>query len=596
MKAYNLKSVVRRGSALTAAFVIAGASLLPVASTYADALNPLTDRSLTLSSSAPGWDYLDGSGNTKYAQPNSGANGQKTGNTFSFKVSSTEVVEAMTFQYCTQPAGTCTAPGNNVTTGSGPYTRGNDSVENKTSDLNIAFATPVEVDNTGDAFFTSVAGPTGGVVNTIPNSDNSEGNFLVMYRDTDETTWSQLEGWTLVASPNEDGQLVGDTPNVTGKNNFITLTNTTGLDLNAGAEVKIMFFATETNYITNPGEGAFFVRIDTFNDSATQDDTTLIDGGVTVANVMNLGISIQTKVLETMDFSVGTVDPYTLESLPDDNGAGTPGGADETSQLAIASGGERLVHGGCDPIYNSMDPDDDTQAANTLLLGDPSNDYSLNTAHTYSTHSYFRLSSNASAGATVYYSGVTLSNTVDDQIAPIGATKATPTPGTEQFGLALDNGGTPNYEVSYATEREAGKVYQSGADNAAAGLVDLVNEVPGATGIHDSVQTDWTALGISASAKLPQLRVNADGTVLLPQDNYNAGTGVVNGGPSGYGSINTQFAFDDTSNLIPVAIASEESRVVDCASAKVRYIANIAATTPAGIYTTKINYIAAPQY
>jgi len=27
-----------------------------------------------------------------------------------------------------------------------------------------------------------------------------------------------------------------------------------------------------------------------------------------------------------------------------------------------------------------------------------------------------------------------------------------------------------------------------------------------------------------------------------------------------------------------------------------RYIGNIAATTPAGIYTTKINYIAAPQY
>ena len=60
--------------------------------------------------------------------------------------------------------------------------------------------------------------------------------------------------------------------------------------------------------------------------------------------------------------------------------------------------------------------------------------------------------------------------------------------------------------------------------------------------------------------------------------------------------IDTSFAFDETSNLIPVAIASQDSQVVDCVTGKMRYIANIAATTPAGIYTTKINYIAAPQY
>jgi hypothetical protein len=48
--------------------------------------------------------------------------------------------------------------------------------------------------------------------------------------------------------------------------------------------------------------------------------------------------------------------------------------------------------------------------------------------------------------------------------------------------------------------------------------------------------------------------------------------------------------------LIPTPIADEGNQVVDCVTGKMRYVANIAATTPAGIYTTKINYIAAPQY
>ena len=78
--------------------------------------------------------------------------------------------------------------------------------------------------------------------------------------------------------------------------------------------MKVVFFATNTNYITNPGSGAFFVRINMYNDDTTCTDANVIDGGVTVANVMNQSIQITTKVLETMDFSVGTVDPYTLSS------------------------------------------------------------------------------------------------------------------------------------------------------------------------------------------------------------------------------------------------------------------------------------------
>lgn len=566
MKTYNLKSVVRRGTMLTAAFVIAGASLLPFTSASADALNPLTDRSLTLSSSAPGWDYLDGSGNETYAAPNSGANGRQTGNTFAFKVSSdstSSILDSMTFQYCTAAAGDCTAPGN-----------GAFNVANKTSNLEVVTNTPTEIDN---ATTPIISAATGNVI-TIPNEDDSQGSFIVMYNNAG--TWTQSTGWEMAATNVETGS------SPTGEENFITLSqttpDTTGLALAEGTQVKVFFFATDDNYITNPGEGAFFVRINTFSDDAA---TTLVDGGVTVANVMNLGISIQTKVLETMDFSVGTVDPYTLETLPD-----LGGGEDLTSQFALAYGGSRVAHGGCDPVLNAMLP---TDTPNTLKLGDEENDYSLDTDNTYSTHSYFRLSSNASAGATVYYSGVTLSNTVGDEITPM-ATKLAPSPGNEQFGLALANGtdNTNDWEINYAVERAAGNVYESGADNAAKGITELVAGTA-TTGVHSTVQTDWLAAGITG--KLPQLTVHSNGTALAPIADYNDGAGVVNG-DSGYGNIDTSFKFEESSNTIPVAIATEGTEVVDCASAKVRYIANIAATTPAGIYTTKINYIAAPQY
>lgn len=160
--------------------------------------------------------------------------------------------------------------------------------------------------------------------------------------------------------------------------------------------------------------------------------------------------------------------------------------------------------------------------------------------------------------------------------------------GTPQFGLALANGtiadngtsGTGKYLVNYSKETDNSKgVYENGADNAVAG-------------IHSSVATDIASLGLTGyHSGGPQLYP------LIPKAAYDSGAGVVNGEyDTVNGAVNTKFAFDANSNLIPAAIASEDSQVVDCVTAKVRYIANIAATTPAGIYTTKINYIAAPQY
>ena len=576
MRITTLKSVARRGVMLGAAFAVVAASFAPASLTFADALNPLTERSLTLSSSSPGWDYKDGSGNALYAPANSGGNGKQTGNTFSFKVSSTANIKAFTFQYCTTSAGYCLSPGNNTydtTGGAGAYVRnpnGTTMEAAKKSDLEVVTASPDELSATFATVFDTATGIPKRSPVAMPALDNSQGNFVVMKKSGG--VWSQSTGWDMVASNVESaaGGLDEGDGAATGKANFITLTSSGGESLTSGQDVRIIFFGTNTNYITNPGAGAFFVKINDYNSDTLLDDTTLVDGGVTVANVMNLSINIQTKVLETMDFSVGTVDPYTLDH----------------SQLAAASS-TITSHGSCDPILASMDKT--SPVKNTLLMGDQSAENSLRTDKTYSTHSYWRLSSNSSGGATVYYSGVTLKNTVGDEIAPMGTFTAgeltassLPLRGTPQFGLAIANEKTGGYAVNYDKETTSGKVYENGADN-------------GTAGIHASVATDTASL---TGYHAPQL------APLVAESLYADGAGVVNGGSDygedlgsgNFGPATAKFAFDPTSNTVPTPIASETADVVDCVTAKMRYVANIAATTPAGIYTTKINYIAAPQY
>ncbi len=207
------------------------------------------------------------------------------------------------------------------------------------------------------------------------------------------------------------------------------------------------------------------------------------------------------------------------------------------------------------------------------------------------------MSSNSSAGATVYYSGNTLTNTVEDDIDAIGATAVGPIAGSEQFGLALANGTLANnlpinldfgagvavHSVDYNAERDSDDgVYENGADNEANGLLG------GSPGIDASVtDDDISNLDINPSWHTPRLYP------LVPGEQYDSGAGNVN---ASYGTVNTKFAFNTNSQTIPVEIASQDDQVVNCVTGKMRYIANIAATTPAGIYTTKINYIAAPQY
>jgi hypothetical protein len=564
---YKLKQALKRGSAFAGAMSLLagiGTSALPAIAS-ADALNPLTERSLTLSSSSPGWSYKDGSGNTIYAPPNSGANGQKTGNFFSFKTSTLNAsINAFTFQYCTTPAGNCLSPGNDGYTGS---TRNGDvegsSTVTGTSDLNVAASSPKEITS---ADWTTIqarhSAPGSTLYANTPNHNDTEGNFIVLVNGT------YSPGWAMASTNLETGTVAAHT--ATGKNNLITLTNKLGnVTLTTNDQVTVNFFATDANYITNPGDGAFFVKINnygapvntgtgdtdssgaidgsetplTYNDLDPTTSTHIKDGGVTVANVMNESISIQTKVLETMDFSVGTHDPDTYAD-------------------SVLTAKSIPAHGQCSVLLMA-DPTSATYGTdphNVLKLGDSAAEYSLDTHNSHYVESYWRLSSNSSGGATVYYTGHTLTNTEGDQITPMNNTGTVPQTGTEQFGLGIAQDGSAEQLVD-------GDSY--GSIGTTGDFADFVDKGP--TNTSGNPDPDY--------AHIPQL------APLNPIPHY---------GEAAAGT--PKFAFSSDADTYAQAIASENSEVVNCVTAKMKYVANIAATTPAGVYTTKINYVAAPQY
>jgi hypothetical protein len=549
---YTLKLVARRSTALGMALSLLAAVIMPAAAVYADALNPLTERSLLLSSSAPGYQDTDGSGNPTYAPAGSGPNGKKTGETFTFTVSSTATVHGMSFQYCTTAAGLCRGPGNNNGDArgtwdpveeewNGPSTRetnegpGN-AHENSRSDLDVkaaftqaGFGDGAEIDPVGGEFQIYVDGDPIDV-------DDWEMNI----RNAEDDEWENIAGQM----------------GLTGKNNYITLSSATGLALSADDEVKVVFKASESVYITNPGADEFFVKINTYDtadeDTEYTDSTPLaenehvIDGGVTVANVMTDSIHIVTKVLETMSFSVGIENPDTVDR---------PGSVE---------------HGRCEPI--SQDSVRTGLTNNRLNLGNPNAEYSLETGKAWDVYSYWRLSSNSSGGATVYYSGNTLANTSGDEIADMQSEQLS-NPGTEQFGLGFVDAGLDTFANSLSSDDPA---YIDG---------------------NDSFQVGWevrsfpfiTVAGQSGNAPYDSLAAQA------ASSGYDEASGRINDeGPGN--PIQAKFQFHKSSLLVPEVIAQQNEMVISCATAKMRYVANIGADTPAGVYTTKINYLAAPQY
>jgi hypothetical protein len=82
----------------------------------------------------------------------------------------------------------------------------------------------------------------------------------------------------------------------------------------------------------------------------------------------------------------------------------------------------------------------------------------------------------------------------------------------------------------------------------------------------------------------------AGGATGLSQNaNYDEGNGVLGSGTP------PKFNYAVGSVTTPVALASSSS-VVICDTGSVRYLGNIATTTPAGIYTTTVTYIAVPAF
>jgi len=242
---------------------------------------------------------------------------------------------------------------------------------------------------------------------------------------------------------------------------------------NTSTPVILTFGGLSNDYITNPttSNTTFFVRISLYSDNAFTNE---VDQG-TVASSTATQINLTAKVQEELAFSVGTT--YVSPNSPT-----------------------------CTPFND----------AGALQLGDSNG--VLSASQAYFANSYFRVSTNATHGLVIEYSGNTLTSG-SNNITAIGTTEATSTPGSPQFGLGMD-------------------------------LTDPDNSF----------------------------------TYLTPTANYGLG-----------GAGTPEFAFSAASTTSPVPLATSNGIIV-CDTGSVRYIGNIAYSTPAGIYNTTITYIAIPTY
>lgn len=230
-------------------------------------------------------------------------------------------------------------------------------------------------------------------------------------------------------------------------------------------------------FIKNPTTAmSFYARLVTFSDLAY---TTAVDDGA-AAGAATTNIDITSKVQEKLNFSTSatTVAP--------------------TAACTALSGS------GAQP------------------LGDPTNGV-LDPTTPYYANTYFRLSTNASAGTgtLVQYSGDTLKSAAGNVITALTTTPVASAAGTPQFGITLDT-----------TDTQSGSGYS---------FTNLARVAP-----------------------------------------YNA---------------DTTFAYDTTSLTTPKTIASASAgTVVACDTGSVKYVGNIATTTKAGLYKTRIIYSALPTF
>lgn len=282
--------------------------------------------------------------------------------------------------------------------------------------------------------------------------------------------------------------------------NCLLLTNSTGNALAQDDQIVFRFGGqSDADSITNPTvNGTFFVRISLYTDAAYQNKVAL----GTVASAITNQINVTAKVEETLHFSVG---------VPAKGGSVTS--VDKSSA--------------CTPLENLGNGD--------IALGDPTNGV-LTFLQAYTNTSYFRIDTNSTDGTQVQYSGKTLTSG-GDTIAPM-TTAAVSTPGTSQFGIAIDQADSANtVAASQAGTGDQVKVY------AVAPYGLDVNNTPNVTG---SDNTD-------------------------------------------------EWAFDPTSITNPVVVAKSDG-IIKCDTGAISYLGNQATTTPAGVYTTTMTYIAVPKY
>jgi hypothetical protein len=219
-------------------------------------------------------------------------------------------------------------------------------------------------------------------------------------------TWAMDTTTVANAGYFATGQCAGTTPF---RQNCALITQTTAVSTAATAAVQInLGVGGASNYMTNPTTaGNYYVRIALFT-SANFTGTANDQG--TVAFSVNAPIEINSAVQESLAFSISPTHVAT-------------GGA----SVCTALGGGGLVGLG------------------TLNSGA----YILSTTGASNANSYFRLSTNASNGTTVAYSGDTLKSS-----AGTFATNTTgfvnPAAGTEFFGMTFD-GANANHSFTNLT-------------------------------------------------------------------------------------------------------------------------------------------------
>jgi len=266
------RTVPGRLAAFLAAVAFAIGIIIPVFLPSMASAAQLQERKLQISSSANGTVTTNISGVA--ANPGDGGNGQKTKETFTFKLETTGNIGSILIQYCDDPI-----KDDACLTGGGMGT------------------SPINGFNASH------------VASIVTQSGFSTNNWLL-----DSSTDLTGAPWTCQGS-------------APGRTNCIAINRASAASETAPEAVTLAFGGTSTDYITNPtaDNQAFFARIYTFSDTAYT-AANMVDYGTVVGSTAQQ-IDITSKVKEVLNFSVSpiaTVAPGTTCTPLTDNPGPTP--------------------------------------------------------------------------------------------------------------------------------------------------------------------------------------------------------------------------------------------------------------------------------